>query len=526
MKKYFSLLILIVLCLPYLHAETGQKYMVYFKDKKGVSFDPYRYFDAKAIERRIIAGLPLYDSTDFPVNQNYIKQIAEIADSVYQQSRWMNGVCVFAGPEQISRINKLSFVLNYEPLNYIGIPASTGKTIINKSMDTAILRYQVRRLRGNSFRDKEITGKGVRIAVFDVGFSGVDVHPAFKHIRDNKRILLSWDFIKNAENVYGYGTHGTSVLSCIAGKYDTINMGMAPDAEFLLARTERMNSEWRDEEVSWLAAAEWADKNGAQIISSSLGYTYLRYFYKDMDGKTSLVARAATMAARKGILVVTAAGNEGTDSWKYLATPGDADSVLTIGATDPFSGYKIGFSSFGPTADGRLKPNVSAPGFCFVATKNNYAKEYGTSFSTPLVAGFAACAWQMNPAWENMKVYEEIEKSGHLYPYFDYVHGYGIPQADYFTQTSGKKEVQPSFVIDSSGTNIIVILKDSVTKMSEAEKKASLLYYHFADQQGIIKQYYVVRPAQQNILESGHENYPAGWVLRIHYKGYTQEIKL
>lgn len=500
--------------------------MVYFKDKKGVTFNPYKYFTAKAIERRIIAGLPLFDSTDFPVNQYYVNEISQIADSVYQQSRWMNGVCVSAGPEQISRISKLPFVLKTEPLNYLGKPTSSGKTIIHKSIDTAILRYQVRRLRGYKFRDKGITGKGVRIAVFDVGFSGVNVHPAFKHIRENKRILLTWDFIKNAENVYGYGTHGTSVLSCIAGKYDTINIGLAPDAEFLLARTERMNSEWHDEEVSWLAAAEWADKNGAQIISSSLGYTYLRYFYKDMNGRTSLVARAAMMAARKGMLVVTAAGNEGTDSWKYLATPGDADSVLTIGATDPFSGYKIGFSSYGPTADGRLKPNVCAPGFCFVATKSNYAKEFGTSFSTPLVAGFAACAWQMNPGWKNMKVYDEIEKSGHLYPYFDYVHGYGIPQADHFTDTAAKEENKPGFVIDSSGTNIIVILKESVAKMSEAEKKASLLYYHFADPQGVIKQYYVVRPAQQNVLESGRENYPHGWVLRIHYKGYTEEIKL
>src|SRR5690606_9380819 len=159
-------------------------------------------------------------------------------------------------------------------------------------------------------------------------------------------------------------------------------------------------------------------------------------------------------------------------------------------------------------------------------TKKSYAKEYGTSFSTPLVAGFAACAWQLNPSWNNMKLYNEIQKSGHLYPYYDYVHGFGVPQATYFTNgpdNAVKSQMpKPSFSVDTSTSNVMVILTDSISKMNEQERDADLMYYHFSDPDGMIKQYYVVRPDQRNILESGREGYPDGWLLRIHYKGYTE----
>jgi subtilisin family serine protease len=255
-----------------------------------------------------------------------------------------------------------------------------------------LLKYQTARLQGNLFAEKNIDGKGILIAVFDAGFPKVNNRPEFSHLFREKRIKATFNFVTKSENVFGHSHHGAMTLSCIAGKYGDINIGVAPGADFLLARTEKAFGEAFAEEENWLAAAEWADKNGADIISSSLGYTYQRYFNNEMNGKKSLVARAASMAAAKGILVVNAAGNDGDNSWKFVSTPADADSILTVGGTDPASDIKIEFSSKGPSSDGRLKPEVSAPAEVMAAGNKGMEHAYGTSFSCPLVAGFAACA--------------------------------------------------------------------------------------------------------------------------------------
>ncbi len=190
-----------------------------------------------------------------------------------------------------------------------------------------------------------------------------------------------------------------------------MKMGLATEAEFLLARTE-VNTEPFSEEENWLAAAEWADKNGADIISSSLGYTLPRYFQYQMDGKSTLVARAATMAFEKGILVVNAMGNDGAGKWFVVGTPADAEEVLSVGGVDPFTNVHISFSSFGPTADGRMKPNVCAAGQALVASPKRITKAYGTSFATPLVTGFAACVLQLNPDFTVQELKTNIEQSG------------------------------------------------------------------------------------------------------------------
>jgi len=244
----------------------------------------------------------------------------------------------------------------------------------------------------------------------------------------------------------------------------------------LLARTEWTTKEDKQEEYFWLAAAEWADKNGANIISSSLGYGNDWYTVKDMDGKKSVVAFAATVAAQKGILVVNSAGNEYEDNkWRTIITPSDADSVLCVGGTDPYTDRHISFSSIGPSADYRTKPNISAPGHVVAANPNGtISHTFGTSFSCPLVSGFAACAWQSNRSLTNMQLFAEIEKSGHLYPYFDYMHGHGIPQASYFTTT--KKTILPNFhLIDSLKDNQTITFQvtDSVLI------KKYLAYYNY-----------------------------------------------
>lgn len=299
-------------------------------------------------------------------------------------------------------------------------------------------------------------------------------------------------------------------------------MGLAPGAEFLLARTEIATEPFSEEE-NWLAAVEWADKNGADIINSSLGYTFHRYFPENMDGKTSLVARAANLAAAKGILVVNAMGNEGSSKWKTLGTPADADSVLSIGGYDPDSDYHISFSSYGPTTDKRMKPNVSAFGHVIAAGKSGLKTVDGTSFSSPLVAGFAACAWQSNRGLNNMQLFKEIEKSGDLYPYFDYAHGYGVPQANYFV-TKENKEATATFEIVQDGSSIKVKVIEAFLPVGDKEK--TYLYYHIENAKGVIDKYVVIKVYQSEVQEIKASDLMHNEKLVVHYKGYTATFKL
>lgn len=512
----------------------SEKYLITFTDKKGVEFSPLDYFDEKAIQRRLSSGIPIDDFSDYPVNENYIEAVSKYADSITAISRWLNAVVIYAKDEELARIQSLKFVQSVEllfksKLNLSSKVASEEGYNLSIS-NTELLEMQIDRMGGGLFDIKGYTGKGIRVAVFDAGFPNVDKSPFFDHIRAGNRIVKTYDFVKKSEFVYSYSSHGTQTLSCIAGMYNGKKIGMATDAEFLLARTEHSKREPFAEEEFWLLAAEWADKNGANIISSSLGYTSDRYFPEEMNGKKSLVARAANMAAKKGILVLNAAGNEGNDKdWKTIDTPADADSVLSIGGIDPYNGYKSNFSSFGPTSDKRLKPNVCAYGTAITGGSKGFKKADGTSFSTPLVAGFAACAWQAKPMLSNMQLFAEIQKSADLYPYFDYAHGYGVPQSAYFTQILSDS-VTPTFELVQESSVLKVVIKEDFLKNNEDMffdfkklKKASdsnLLYYHIENSKGYLDKYYVVSVYQKNPVQIIIGEQSRGSTLRVFYKGY------
>lgn len=338
------------------------------------------------------------------------------------------------------------------------------------------------------FVEMGITGKGVRIAVFDAGFKGVDTHPAFEKIRSNNQIISTWDFVRKKEFVYDYSVHGTMVLSCIAGYYhDGRLIGLAPDAEFLLARTEK-STEPFSEEVNWVAALEWADKNGAHIVNSSLGYTYHRYFPYQMDGKTSLVSRMANKAAEKGILVINAAGNEGNTNWRFIGAPADADSVLTVGGADPKTYLRIYFSSYGPTADMRRKPDVIAFAKVLLANAKDFTIAYGTSFAAPQVTGFAACLKQIYPNLHPIELKNKIICSGHLYPYFDYAHGYGIPSAKKILDTNFNR--LPTFNIIK--TNNKFFFEALVLDPNMIKANRNYLYYSIINEHGIVCNWSVI----------------------------------
>ena len=452
MKLIRNLLLAIALFSNALYAQSA--YWVMLTDKAGTTFDPYSYFDSKAIERYRLNNADLYDISNYPLNESYVHQIDAIVSSdrseqgssewnkteVFGQSRWFNAVAVTATPDQIAAIQQLPFVKEVVAIGSNLQLASRKEMFSPAEAEMPKHTDQLLRMQGDKFTDMGIDGTGVRIAVFDGGFHGVDTHKAFKHLRDNKRIIATWDFTKKQENVYDNHTHGTMVLSCIAGKMDDRLLGLATGATFILAKTE-VDPEPYKEEVWWTQAAEWADKNGADIINSSLGYTKDRHYTWQMDGR-SLVSRAANIAARKGILVCNSAGNSGDDTnWKIIGAPADADSILSIGGINPsLTNYShISFSSYGPTADGRLKPNVCNFGYAECADAyNDTATTFaaGTSFSSPLTTGFCSCALQLfrqrgyGTGAMQMKSY--VEQSADLYPYYDYALGYGVPQASFF----------------------------------------------------------------------------------------------
>ena len=514
----FSSLLTLILLTPSVSAQ--ECYWVFFKDKKETSFDPATYFHPKAIERRLQQGLPLCDSTDFPLNAQYKSQTAALSEEVIGESRWFNALAIKTF--QIEDILALPFVKNAQRIDGDFLPATMETDIANNNTSSpSQLTEQLYLMKGEAFTERGIDGKGLRIAILDGGFKMADTHPAFQHLRDEHRIVATYNFPLKKENVYGWDSHGTMVLSCIAGIDEHGRpLGLATGAEFLLARTET-GLENRVEEVWWQMGMEWADRNGANIINSSLGYGKDRYNPDEMNG-TSLVAKAAQMAAAKGILVCNSMGNEGDDrSWRTIITPADAEGVLAVGGIDR-DGNPSSFTSLGPTADGRIKPNVSAMATRVeVANPSRsqlYTKASGTSFASPLTAGFAACAWQTHREWSCQQLLAEIEKSGSLYPYYDYQYGYGVPQADYFVnpQKALEKSTLQLYENDSA---IFIVVPDECIRTGQ-------LLYHIAQADGRIVVYKTILiKERENIIRIPKSQYKTidGWVLRAHYDGYTIE---
>ncbi|GAB2942657.1 hypothetical protein GCM10027048_04110 [Hymenobacter coalescens] len=566
------------------------KYWVFLRDKHGVRFDAAAYFSPEAQARRRRQHLPAADTTDFPLRADYLRQVQAAVDSVTGSSRWFNAVACWATPAQIAGLRRLPAVRavalmpgvpqqparrTRQPLAARPAACSPDSTPRLTAAERQLAQRQTRTLGGDALRRAGLDGRGLRIAVLDVGFSGADAHAALAHLWREKRIVATQDFMRRRPEVLRGGSHGTEVLACLAGRLsDGTPLGLAPQAEYLLARTELLQRETFAEEEAWLAAAEWADRLGADIINSSLGYTDTRYFREQMDGRTSLVARAATMAARKGLLVVCAAGNDGDDErWRLIGTPADADSVLAVGALDPDTWLTAEFSSCGPAAGGRRKPNVSAFGVVMTATPGGDVQQLeGTSFASPLVAGLAACVWQQRRELKAMELFRLLESSATLYPYYDYAHGYGLPQAGRCLR--GAVPAAPTLDIVAGPAAVQVVIRpeatvalrplplftDSVTAgagLAESSRNAppvprpgrekvsasrpgapeppalplplpypDYCYWHLADARGRLRRYEVLEVSQRAVLRLPAGSWTPGDVLRVHYRGYTAEQRL
>ena len=422
------------------------KYWISFKDKNNTPYqiqNPNKYLSSKSIERRKKQGISI-DSTDLPVNPKYVSEIKKTGATVLGTSKWMNGVIVLASDTAIvNKIRVLPFVEDVE-LTWEGLTSDFTKKkaikIKKKPEDKPASDYygrtaeQIEMLNGSKLHELGFRGKGLQIAVIDAGFLNANKLSVFDSLYIKKRILGTKDFVTpSISNVYLEHQHGTMVLSTMAGNIPYVMVGTAPEASYWLIRTEDVNTEYPIECDYLVAALEFADSAGVDIANISLGYSIfdnksMDYTYGSLDGKSVRVTQAATIAARKGMIIVSSAGNEGNKDWGYITVPSEADSIITAGSVT-FDSTKSAFSSHGPTADGRIKPTVSALGtsVSVISSKNTIEKANGTSFSSSILAGMVACLWQSLPQLNNIEIIELIKNSGSKANNPNNSVGYGIP---------------------------------------------------------------------------------------------------
>ncbi|MBI1767969.1 MAG: S8 family serine peptidase [Bacteroidetes bacterium] len=416
------------------------RYFVSFKDKANSNYtvaSPLQFLSQKSIDRRTRENFTMSEE-DLPVNQDYVQQVKALGAECYFTSKWFNGLLVQTEASIVSSIRALPFVTKVELVAW-GARLTGGRAKANQKFErlsaTTSLQNQaqLQMIGLDKMHTDGFHGEGIDIAVFDAGFNSVDTLSAFKALYQEGRIKAAFNFVQNSSNVYAGYPHGTWVLSIMAGNVPNKYLGGAYKANFFLYQTEDVFTEYRVEEYNWLFAAEKADSAGVDVINSSLGYYQfddlsMDYTYKDMDGKTSVVARAARKVFERGIVVVNSAGNEGNKPWKYIITPSDAAGVISCGGIDDL-GKLASFSSIGPASDGRVKPDVCAMAYNTVLIDiDGYIRHgNGTSFSSPLVACLAAGLRQALPNASADEIYSRLINSASQANKPDNFFGYGIP---------------------------------------------------------------------------------------------------
>lgn len=400
----------------------------------------HEFLSEKALDRRDRFNIPVTEE-DLPVNPHYIETVIAIEGvSLIHQSRWFNAITVYVTDTLLlDDIQALPFVAETRQVEVLQAvpdhPAVQAEKTLN-AFDTSHYGRaysQISQLNGHLLHAAGFRGENMTIAVIDAGFNQVFALDALSTARDDGRLLSAFDYVDNDASIDHSSNHGTHVLTTMAAYWPGHLVGTAPEATYHLFRTEAVQYEYVIEEDHWIAAAEQADQMGIDLINSSLGYSEFddstqNYLPSEMNGEVARISRAATIAASKGMLVVTSAGNRGSSAWRIITAPGDARDVLTIGAVDSL-GNHAPFSSYGPTADLRIKPDVMAQGQAasFVSVDGNLTRGNGTSFSSPILCGLAACLWQAHPNRSAAEIRQAIIESAHLYNAPNDSMGHGLP---------------------------------------------------------------------------------------------------
>jgi len=414
------------------------RYFVSFKDKGHTPYSvsaPEKFLSSKSIARRARENFAVLEE-DLPVDTAYVRQVRATGTQVFFTSRWFNGVLVQTDASTASRITTLPFVAGVELVAHgsrlLNGRQSSKSKFQKASAVLASNQMQLRQIGVDAMQAAGYHGQGVDVAVFDAGFVGVNQQSAFQSLFTEGRIRSTYNFVKNITDVFSDDDHGTEVLSLMAANGNNY-LGGADQANYYLYETEDVATEYRVEEYNWAFAAEKADSAGVDVINSSLGYNTfddptMNYTWASLNGEIAISSQAARKAVLRGMLVVNSAGNEGGNSWRYVDVPADAAGVLACGSVDE-TGARSFFSSVGPTADGRIKPDVAATGSGAVVVMSSgvVGTNNGTSFSSPLIASLAAGLRQALPQSSSREIYFRIVNSGSQADHPDNLLGYGIP---------------------------------------------------------------------------------------------------
>ncbi|WP_132053971.1 S8 family serine peptidase [Pseudocnuella soli] len=491
MKKW----VLCSLCLLAMTAADAQQYIVYFNRKAPTTYSlsqPEAYLSARSVERRQRHSIPT-DSTDLPVPATFIEALQQVPGvQVRNISRWLNAASIQVNDANaLAQIGNLPFVQRQQKVSSVLWPgtgifkkqlgAEGTQAIVGTEED--VYHYggaqtQINMHHGQFLHNIGLRGEGIHLGMLDAGYFRYNTLPAFDSVRLNNRIIETWDFVAREASVAEDHSHGMQCFSIIAANIPGQMVGSAPQAFFYLYRSENAATETLVEEFNWVCAAERLDSVGGDVISSSLGYNQFdnaadNHTYRDLDGNTTIAARGADMAAKKGLLVVNAAGNSGADAWKYLTTPADGDSVLAVGSVDRNS-VPSPSSSYGPSASGRVKPDVASMGVnaTIQATNGRIGTGSGTSFAAPNIAGLAACLWQGFPEHSNMEIIDAIRQSGTKVDAPDDRVGYGIPDMRKATAHLLKKYAQATVQVQGCGATLAWQSKDMSAMRYQVERKA------------------------------------------------------
>jgi hypothetical protein len=546
------------LCTLSLFAQQEDAWVFFIDKPNAENFleNPLTMLSQRAIDRRNNLQIAI-DNTDVPIHKSYLEAIKNVTEiTILGKSKWLNAVHIQGTKEVIEgTFTNLTFVNKVEfankTFNNLSQKKSAKRVSIHQNkfstFQTAFnygsTTSQIEMLKGDYLHAEGLTGNGQVIAVIDAGFPNVNTLEAFKRLRDNNQILGGYDFVERSTNFYTGHNHGTNVLSTIGGYLENEFVGAAPDASFYLFRTENASIEVPLEETLWVEAAERADSLGVDVINTSLGYSTFdnpdySYSYADMDGKTTFISRGAEIAANKGILVVNSAGNSGNTVWKYITTPADAASVITVGAVDVNENI-ASFSSFGPTVDNRVKPEILALGINVAVINHSdgaISSSNGTSFSSPIMAGLIACLNQnesfllkssgskksSNEKNFNVHLKEAVYTSADRYQNSTDQHGYGIPNFEialnsYIASTAS---IDEDFVKDSKVYPNPVATVFSIDGIQGAVKEYNIQVFDVLGKQVFQQKEVDLNTMNISFLESGI------YVVRISRKNQYKTLKI